>query len=335
MKKFFALLIGIICFSFSHAQVYHPFPDSSAKWSEYWWEHSYHISYNTSYLYGKYLDIAGDTLIDSVQYHLIGYQHTYTALIDLGTVLQADNLSIQYPGEIIGAIREDSTKKVWFRVINPSGWNFCFGVYAFPHIINTDILIYDFNINIGDSLSWKPYHKICTAIDSITLSDGSKRKTYGFDYDSYGDRDEWIEGIGSWYGLLGAYSHYNSSPQFDDSSALVCFTQDSVVLYVANGGASSCDSSPFGIGINETEISSNLYIFSNPASNSINISSSSLSGKYSLKIYNLLGQQVKQQEIDFSFEGNSKVTIESLASGYYQLMLVNGSNLLSKRFIKE
>ncbi len=79
----------------------------------------------------------------------------------------------------------------------------------------------------------------------------------------------------------------------------------------------------------------NFILYANPSSNTINISSSSISGKYSLKIYNLLGQQVKQQEIDFSFEGSSKVNIESLASGYYQLMLVNGSNVVSKRFVKE
>lgn len=78
-----------------------------------------------------------------------------------------------------------------------------------------------------------------------------------------------------------------------------------------------------------------VSIYPNPSSTTINISSSNLSGKYSLKIYNLLGQQVKQQEIDFSFEGSSKVNIESLASGYYQLMLVNGSNVVSKRFVKE
>lgn len=78
-----------------------------------------------------------------------------------------------------------------------------------------------------------------------------------------------------------------------------------------------------------------VSIYPNPSSNTIIISSSILSGKYSLKIYNLLGQEVKQQEIDFSFEGSSKVNIESLASGYYQLILVNGSNVVSKRFVKE
>ncbi len=98
---------------------------------------------------------------------------------------------------------------------------------------------------------------------------------------------------------------------------------------------SICDTLNLSIQNENLKTKNIVSIYPNPSSNTINISSSSLSGKYSLKIYSLLGQQVKQQEIDFSFEGSSKVNIESLASGCYQLMLVNGSNVVSKRFVKE
>ena len=91
--------------------------------------------------------------------------------------------------------------------------------------------------------------------------------------------------------------------------------------------------------LNCTDIKSitamDFTFYPNPATSSINISSSGLPGAYSLKIYNLLGQQVKHEQHNFSDLENYKINVAELPTGYYQLLLSNNKDSFSRGYVKE
>ena len=85
----------------------------------------------------------------------------------------------------------------------------------------------------------------------------------------------------------------------------------------------------------ESETQTDLILYPNPASNTITISSTELDGSYSMKIYNLLGQAVKHQEIDFNNATEIKLSVAELPVGCYELVLFNNKEFVTKRFVKE
>lgn len=303
---------------------YQHFPDSAAKWSEsIFGMYSNGGNYYTT-SWGWFYASANDTLIFPYQYHLLGFQRTFSYTLTNGWCSQANNSPIQIPGQIIGASREDSSRKVWVRFFNDSSWAEDWS--SVPHILNTDFLVYDFNINAGDTLNWKVNNQACLSVDSIVLTGGIVRKKFNFS-----NSDFWIEGIGSCFGFFGPYEY-----QSQHLHGLKCFTQNNIIVYPDNLNG-SCDSTTYyPVGIDEIKDDNNsLHIYPNPAQNTINISSPNLEGNYSLKIYNLLGQVVKQSGLSFSTAENKTIDVSQLPSGCYELMLINRSSIVSKRFVKE
>ena len=113
MKKIIILLVFVSGCGFLQAQTYVPFPDSNATWSEIDFYQGY--CYPPSYC--KYtLFINGDTIINSQAYHKI-YSN--------------DSSSNSYRG----GLRENNKR-----------------IYYFDKDCTHDILLYDFNLNIGDSI---------------------------------------------------------------------------------------------------------------------------------------------------------------------------------------
>ncbi len=127
------------------------------------------------------LKMEGDTLIDNKLYKKI-YTTRDTA-----------NQEWTLLNELI---REDSTKKVWIRN------------YSMDE--PEEILLYDFNLVVGDSFAINLDSDFTCKIpvinvDSIVLSNGALRKRITFSFQYFGDTFEeiyWIEGIGSQFGLI-------------------------------------------------------------------------------------------------------------------------------------
>src|SRR6185295_11959338 len=208
MKIVFIFLL-VISFQNCLAQSYHPFPNSNAKWSEENYLYGAQPGgFSTTLYHGWLYALGDDTLIDSLHYTLVGYQATYSYQFVNSDLEYASNSTINPPGMIFGAIREDSTKKIWFKKLpaNPSFSYSCFAASSLP--VDTEVLLYDFNLQVGDTLPWGPNFmnvvwKTVIAIDSIHFSDGSLRKRYKFYFPLAGD-EYWIEGMGSTLGLFGA-----------------------------------------------------------------------------------------------------------------------------------
>jgi hypothetical protein len=187
-------LIFILEFGLIKAQTYVPFPDTNAYWNEI--KQYQGICDPPDYCkYTFYFD--GDTLINAESYHKV--------YVD-------DSIYISY----MGGLREID-KKVYFF------WRDC----ADP------VLLYDFGLNVGDSVRLAcdlcyfegPLYMKVTSVDSVLIGDTSYRRRINFDY---GPEQSWIEGIGSVGGLFyPAFSCLTCTCFFK----LICFEQDGITLY--------------------------------------------------------------------------------------------------------
>lgn len=181
--------------------IYHPFPDSNANWN---------FSFNRdqcpfggAWEYYSYY-ISGDTSINNEIYHKISTP--FVSTYNLGYCPQ-----LHFPG-YKGAIRQDIPNKK---------------VYFIPPLSSTENLLYDFTMEIGDTVPGfitSYSDDIVISIDSVFVGDDyRKRWLTNSDYDIY-----YIEGIGSTYGLL----EYSPGGMFDAPYYyLDCFIQNEQTIY--------------------------------------------------------------------------------------------------------
>lgn len=138
-------------------------------------------------------------------------------------VLESED-SLQLDWNTTGYLREDTVNHVVYyaRSVDEVG------------------LIYDFNIDVGDTVNIFNYHilqgfdatLICFDIDTVTIFD-HPRKRYSF-YENYIDPENpdevWIEGIGSLYGVLN--SGIGGSGFVGGGFDLLCCSQNDSMIYM-------------------------------------------------------------------------------------------------------
>jgi hypothetical protein len=207
MKKLLLtfLIISSSLSSKSQFNIYHPLPAENAIWRE-----TFNGSYTSSCSDYQYI-ITGDTIIDSLIYHKIQKSGVEYYVDQWGWCTGIIEYYFNY---YEGAYRNDSVnKKVYF------------------HKNSVDTLLYDFNLNVGDTLpttytNWGPDNYIET-IDSILIgSNFHKRFGIASFYEPGYVYVHLIEGIGSTFGLLGIIQ-----VPFEFGSGLLCFIQDGLTLY--------------------------------------------------------------------------------------------------------
>lgn len=159
-----SLLIFFI-FSFAQAQTYHSFMHETAVWKEWGETICCDAGNNCEDGYGTVWIMHGDTVIGSYTYkklyfEIIAYSHHTGWKCFCPPFWTAGVFWQQY---LFGLIREDSTRKV-FLVANP--------LIAPPVVCSaTDFseekILYDFNLELGDTAEWKPFNNVVSKIDSV------------------------------------------------------------------------------------------------------------------------------------------------------------------------
>jgi hypothetical protein len=117
-----------------------------------------------------------------------------------------------------GGLRQDtSARKVYFFLANPP---------------KNDTLLYDFNLNAGDTLPpsftnnyYNTPRNYVSSIDSVLVGP-NYRKRYNISCSQNPDYASLIEGIGSTQGITSLLS-----PPFESGDFLNCFTQNAVTQY--------------------------------------------------------------------------------------------------------
>ena len=281
MKRWLILIVGLIFWGGmkGQANVYHPFPDSNAVWIG-------QFQNSTGQLYQTDEDyyLNGDTVINSTvysklykNYHEVEIDNYLQVIYDFGIIL----------GEYAGGIRNDTTQRKIFYCAS-----------------NQECLLYNFSLQVGDSINTSQYcgttsapHAYVESIDSIFIGNNYRKR-----FNIHNDLSpvSYIEGIGSDNGLLMGMDY------FETSSSLYCFYQNDSLKY-----SSGCDF----VGIEDVRNSSTIKIYPNPSNNQITIKGKRIN-TYILS--NTVGQVIKEGK-----QNGDETTIEvsALPNGIYILGL--------------
>ncbi|HYV93199.1 MAG TPA: hypothetical protein VE978_15605 [Chitinophagales bacterium] len=258
-----------------NAQVYHPLVDSGAVWNS-----EIHLTdMGTEWdNYGSKFFLKGDTVIQGLSYSLLKWQPTYHYFYAQGFPPTYYGSNYNSSAINIGAVREDS-EKVWLRLFNYVPNN-CPSNLPF----NKDTLLYDFNLQIGETFN-SGYNSFVMEIDDVQLLNGEMRKRWYFS-----NGDFWIEGIGSEGGILSPLEIH-----FECGSQLTCYRKNSELLYESIYTpyfTATCDSLLLGVE-NPTYPSTIINISPNPAYDlfTVNFSSPNFSSTQ-IKITDVFGRNL-------------------------------------------
>lgn len=122
--------------------------------------------------------------------------------------------------ELYGFIREDSNK------------------YYLRNLAGEEGLIYDFSVNIGDTITinnpfgFMPVDATVTNIDSIFIEPGNeyRKRITLFEYEDFWNEEYWIEGIGSLAGITESSWDMTLLTGGDDYT-LLCYFEDDEFIY--------------------------------------------------------------------------------------------------------
>lgn len=288
MKKLMILLITCNFYALTiKAQNYHPIVDTNKVWSVlnvvYGAPPNYDSSYNT-----KFIKFGLDTIINTLCYK---------------EVLETYNVNL-INWTSFGYIREDTSKKVFFIYDN-----------------NGETLLYDFNANINDTiaLTLNPPgfvldSVVVDSIDSISLS-GEYRKRFFIRSLNCNKTDIWIEGVGSFLGVIYSYTlcYVGGSTKF------LCYYYNDTLQY-HNPNYSDCY-----IITDNKETKKNIFaiqISPNPASNFTELMLTGIDEftKSELLLYDIYGRKVWSNIIlglGYSF------SVKQFTQGIYYLNVKN------------
>jgi Secretion system C-terminal sorting domain len=184
-------------------------------------------------------------------------------------------------------------------------------VYQYNSVLNSDTLIIDFSLTIGDTIPGysvypSPYYLV-DSIGSIQLANATFRNIY-YTTAHLGQVEYIIEGIG---GSRGPYHKLERA--IDGENIVTCYTESGIPLWgnPAKGGSSFICLGLVGIEDINSQLIFNLY--PNPATDKINVVNlSNKSGSFSL--FDKMGRLVLTQNI---IENNNIIDISSLVPDTY------------------
>lgn len=295
MKNLLLVLLTLTAFSTgAQTSVYHPFPESDACWN-------INMSQGMCFMGGfssedYSLTISGDTTINSQTYHKLTTPYVLVSIS--GGCTQQNFAGYQ------GAIRQDIAGRK---------------VYFVPPTLATEYLLYDFTMEIGDTVkgyleafNWPADTVVGT--DSVLIgADYRKRWLINPCYDIY-----LIEGIGSTFGLLKPSPGCATDMDF---YALSCFSQDGQTLYPESSAACQLITSTQNIELTTHAV----HIFPNPSNGSFNIGFDKPEAIKELRLTDMTGKIILQKQLN----NHSEVSIDRLPAGTYLLTIVDRENSLS------
>lgn len=298
MKKLLLLAVFISSFSL-FGQSYHKLLNES-----FYWDVPFAAQ---AYICGGFADIgpwrykiSGDTVINDMTYSKIYYSNfspVNPAPPNCPPFI-VDTVFSHYPDVYL---REDTVaKKVWLYKSNAD-----------------DELLYDFTLQKGDTLQnqYLGMYWIIDTVYYITTSDGVARRIFEYNdgWWPFPTEGWYIEGIG---GMAGLFEHPYPYPEV--GTWLMCVKDENDNVVWNNSGYSYCFD--FITGVDEVSNAKAIHVFPNPFTDQLSIEA--VSGKLDVKIYNLFGAQLINEEV----EGSRVFDLSSFSPGIYMLHIRNDKN---------
>jgi len=319
MKKNIIISVFLIVFSFgTNAQIYHPFPTGSATWSVvrcfFFYQPGWHDDYS-------FMMDGADTLHDGLLYKKINISVHHLP----GTVY--DSI---YPTEFFGGLRE-SGKQIFI-------WK------TWASADTSVKLVYDFShTNIGDTiytnvLTGNPnlFGHLITSKDSVLVGAQLHSRLHLQDPSNIYNTEDWIEGVGSSWGL--PFATFWSAT--DNSYDLTCFYEDQRLKYGNPSPVYSFCQSPLPMVICDTvftpaskPVSKDILfsLYPNPSSDMIflNINNSNYTD-LELNIYNIMGVLVSS---DIIKQSQTQIDIGDLKGGIYMVEIKSKDWIKNQKLI--
>lgn len=272
MKILFILLFVAFC-SVANAQTYFPLLDTGKVWSTKWEQAAPPFTKRTEII--KFTD---DTIIDF---------KTYKKVLKS----EDENTSVW---QSYGYVREDSLHKVYWK------YN------------QSENLIYDFSLQVLDTLKFENRDFIVKSIDSVLIVNEYRKRIVFDDY-----CETWIEGIGSLSGIL----NIGQCGMTGGWTELLCFHENGELLYI-NPTQTVCYLNTVGtIEIEKPDIE----IFYADKFLNINFTEKD---EYELIIYDILGNSIFSKQI----QNSDKINLENynLKQGIYLYSISKKNEIIKK-----
>lgn len=287
MKSLFVTFLFLITFIAGYGQTPFSLVDTNKIWSV------LNITFQDNGTGSNFYKFSGDTTKNNLKYFKVYQSYDSTKL----QWIYAQKL-----------VREDSGK-----------------VYKRDYR-DTDILIYDFNLHLKDTIILEALFEqqakwVVDSIDSIKIRDTfHKRMFLQYSECSGCLIDTWISGIGS---LLGVLNSGNMTIDF--STELLCVEDKDGYLY-KNSNYQSCYYSYEGI--NKVKIEDEIKIYPTIIIDRFTIATAASS--FEVMIYNATGGLIHQK----TYSGNSDIDCSEFDAGLYLIKVKTGKNITTKKIIK-
>jgi hypothetical protein len=311
MKKNILFLFVLFQCGFTQAQttVYHSFPNDSAVWNVSYQDYWNYDCRNYSY------SIIGDTIINSTTYHKIWEQGESFLMKDIPPqpIPTCTNQILGTYSRYSGAIRENISQRK---------------IYFLPPTYTVESLLYDFTLNVGDTIKgyFNTYAPIVIqSIDSILIgSQYRKRWNIPPMCGWGGPAPRIIEGIGSVFGLLELPCGIEKN-----SRTLECFSQNNRTLYPNYDATTGCVILTTVI---EKEDIKNISIFPNPSNGKFQLTLNNLKLN-TFEITDVLGNIILRSEIK---NETTEIDLSDRSTGIYFVRISNSKgNFVVKKIVKQ
>lgn len=296
MKKAIYLLLLILSINDLNSQEYASIPmDTTSHWKV---DGYYMQGMECLFEYSFWYYIQGEEIINNKTYSkLYSKGHWYEDPIwpgDPGCDGEGDIVDIY-----VGALRTENNI-----------------VYFKPYDWDSEQLLFDYNLNIGDTLSDTTFFLFgnnpmvtVSSIDSVLNQNGDYLKRWNLQVDGWKEQDWFIEGIGTNKGL------FHELIPFEWDSELICYSENFLPVYPPG---SDCDPT---VGIFDQElITLDFICYPNPTNEFINIQiSNPQAEKYFVEIYNITGQRIYSEEMESS--ASYSINCVNMKAGIYFIIL--------------
>jgi hypothetical protein len=295
MKRIILILtVGIFPY-FGFSQPFITIPvDSTSVWRVFTYDYDGSITFNSDIKY--YID--GDTIIN---------QMSYSKLYSSG-IRKLNGNPNPYSALLHGGLR-NSNKQVFYYSVTD----------------NQETLLFDFSLNVGDTLPVTFINDngfIITSIDSVLVGD-QYRKRFNLTNPTWIDfYSTWIvEGVGHEFGLIETMFEYPGK-----GSRLLCYAEDYIPVFPEGV---ICD---LNLGSDENLLPQQvLQIYPNPAMDRL-IVKTAWSGNSIIQIINLDGKILLETQLDKALTG---ISTENLTPGIYLIRIIGSKGVATNKFIKK
>lgn len=331
MKKIIVIFL-LICSTSFFAQSYFPFPDSVGIWRQ----TSTHDQGFSMYELTNYnIFLNGDTIIDNALYSKLYTYSCGTFMIPTSYPNPPFNCPVDTSNAVYYGALRDVNKKIYFlpdSLYNSTRmYPFCFTSNTgngWPSL-NEELLLYDFNVNVGDTVLYETLDSlkmVITSIDSVLIqSNFRKRYNYNLLYNwsmqcvPFGAGYNYVEGIGDIYsGLFSLFIWY-----FENSENLNCFEDNQI--YYSSPNSSGCLLS----NLKENLFENDLKIYPNPSSSKLFIELENPTPT-SIRLFDINGKEIFSTTIN---QVTSTIDVSSFKRGLYFVKLVDEKGTTKSQLI--